>query len=139
MEKLTYVYKNYEVTARFLKEVDGWEHEPKSRTASMHNRFLVTVKNKTTGIHRSFQFTDSAYNWQLGKDTLTADDLKAALACLMSDASSGNLNFEEFCSEFGYDTDSRNVYAIYNDCKKQADKAADLGLDPIEDYNELND
>jgi hypothetical protein len=139
MEKLTFVYKNYEVTARFLKEVDGWEHEKASQGKGTHNRFSVTVQNKTTGIRRSFQFTDSANNWELGKDTLTADDLKGTLACLMSDASSGNMNFEEFCSEFGYDTDSRNAYAVYNDCKKQADKAADLGLDPIDDYFALND
>jgi len=134
-----YKYKHYTVSARFLKEVDGWEHEKASRGKGMHNRFSVTVKNETTSVRRAFQFTDSAHNWQLGKDTLTADDLKAALACLMSDAYAGLHSFEDFCGEFGYDTDSRSAYATYTDCMKQADKVDALGLDPVDDYNALND
>jgi hypothetical protein len=134
-----YQYKHYTVTARFLKGVDGWEHEKKSERPQWRNRFSVTVKNTETGVRRSFQYTDSMNNWQLGKDTLTADDLKKALAALMSDAYAGLGSFDDFCADMGCDSDSRNAYATYVDCMKQADKVDALGLDPVDDYNALND
>jgi hypothetical protein len=35
---------------------------------------------------------------------------------------SGDYTFEEFCSELGYDTDSRTAEKIYKKCKKQLEK-----------------
>jgi hypothetical protein len=41
------------------------------------------------------------------------------VACLLSDARAGleNDSFEAFCSEFGYDTDSRTAERTYNACR----------------------
>ena len=44
------------------------------------------------------------------------------LYCLCSDAYSGELSFEHFCSEFGYDLDSRKAEATYKACVKLAPK-----------------
>ena len=41
---------------------------------------------------------------------------ETVLDCLLSDASAGEMTFEEFCSEFGYDTDSRKAEATYRAC-----------------------
>ena len=46
----------------------------------------------------------------------TAADL---LHCLVLDASCAENTFEEWCSELGYDTDSRKAEEIYNQCRKQ--------------------
>jgi hypothetical protein len=37
--------------------------------------------------------------------------------------------FEEFCSEVGYDTDSRKAEASYNECKEEWDLLVSLAID----------
>jgi hypothetical protein len=45
--------------------------------------------------------------------------LDEVLESLFLDADSyNNYDFEEFCSEFGYDSDSRSAKGIYNQCGK---------------------
>jgi len=46
------------------------------------------------------------------------NDLVFAFYCFLSDAHSGKETFEDFCGEFGYDTDSRKAENTYNACKK---------------------
>lgn len=131
-------YKQFTVTARYLKEV---EHSPNEdiQTNGLHNQFMVTVKNTETKTRRAFVFTGSIADWQIGKAEMDADDLKNALRCLLEDSNVEGLDFGDFCDECGYETDSRKAYRIYGACKKQAAKVAALGLDPIEDYNALRD
>lgn len=45
---------------------------------------------------------------------ITAADV---LNSLMTDAEAGNQSFENFCSDFGYDEDSRQAYATWKACK----------------------
>ena len=47
-------------------------------------------------------------------------DVEGCLDCLLSDASAGEQSFEEFCSEFGYDPDSRKAERIHKACVKVA-------------------
>jgi hypothetical protein len=59
-----------------------------------------------------------------GKQPTVAD----VLDCLASD-SAGVENadsFEGWCSEYGYDTDSRKALATYKQCEKQADRLKSL-------------
>lgn len=39
------------------------------------------------------------------------------LSCIVSDARAGDMTFEEFCEEFGYDSDSRKAEKVYAACK----------------------
>ena len=59
--------------------------------------------------------------------------------CFLSDAASGLLSFEEFCREFGYDTDSRTAYRTWQACQRSSRKALRL-LDGTESdlYTLLN-
>lgn len=41
----------------------------------------------------------------------------SVLECILSDASAGEETFDNFCSEFGYDTDSRKAYATWQACQ----------------------
>ena len=41
---------------------------------------------------------------------------------LLSDSYAGSLSFEEFCAEYGYETDSRRAYATWEDCGRNARK-----------------
>jgi len=42
------------------------------------------------------------------------------LNCLASDID--GTSFEEWCAEYGYDSDSRKAHALWTTCRKQADK-----------------
>ena len=42
-----------------------------------------------------------------------APDIKTVMYCLLSGMRAGDLPFEEFCSEFGYDEGSRKAHALW--------------------------
>jgi len=44
------------------------------------------------------------------------------LHCLLLDSVASGQSFAEWCSDFGYDTDSRKAYAAYEDCQQNTDK-----------------
>lgn len=44
------------------------------------------------------------------------------LHCVILDSSASGQSFESWCSEFGYDTDSRKAHATYLACQQNADK-----------------
>lgn len=45
------------------------------------------------------------------------------LSCVVSDAHAGGQSFTEFCSDFGYDEDSRKAHKVWRKCKDGALKA----------------
>lgn len=57
--------------------------------------------------------------WQ-GTGITEAPTAAGVLDCLLSDASSASESFEDWCGNYGYDTDSRKALASYNQVKKQA-------------------
>lgn len=67
---------------------------------------------------------------------------KEVLECLFSDASSAEnaRDFEDFASEFGYDSDSRNAEKIYRQCIRIADNLRRLfGSDYNRIMNEVTE
>ena len=54
--------------------------------------------------------------------------LDDVLCCLLSDSEACDLSFEEWCAEFGYDTDSRKALAVYEACKANGEKCKRLGI-----------
>ena len=44
------------------------------------------------------------------------------LACLVQDAVGSGRSFDDWCSDYGYDTDSRNALQTYMDCQETAKK-----------------
>jgi hypothetical protein len=73
------------------------------------NDWRVTLTYK--GRRYSFDF------WQ-GTGIKTAPDAAGVLECLLSDAQSAGDSFEEFCSNMGYNTDSRKAEQIYKACER---------------------
>jgi len=69
------------------------------------------------------------------KDDPTLEDV---LDCVAMDAAGINnaQGFEDWCSEYGYDTDSRKAERVYLECVEQAEKLAALIGDPDE-YDRL--
>jgi hypothetical protein len=49
-------------------------------------------------------------------------EIDDVLECLFSDASCAQGSFDEFCSEFGYDTDSRKALETYLSCQNSGQR-----------------
>ncbi len=82
---------------------DGWQHLAWTVTLSRG------VETYSTEFRQGLAHADA--------EPTVAD----VVACLMSDASSGESgSFEEFCSEFGYSTDSRRAETTYRACQASA-------------------
>ena len=49
-------------------------------------------------------------------------ELREVIFALLSDGQAGSLSFEDFCFDFGYDTDSRRAFAVWEACKESGEK-----------------
>lgn len=59
-----------------------------------------------------------------------APETNEVLSSLRTDCYAGELTFEDFCSDYGYDEDSRSAYGTWEDCAAMRRRiAAWLGAD----------
>lgn len=65
--------------------------------------------------------------------------LDDVLYCLLSDSEACDLDFDEWCAEFGYDTDSRKALAVYEACKANGEKCKRLGIGGAEMREKIAD
>jgi hypothetical protein len=79
---------------------------------------MITVTNTETGNKATFEFWASVAHPQLNREY----DILNAFYCFVTDAVSGSYSFDDFCSEFGYDTDSKSADKIHKKCKKSLEK-----------------
>lgn len=65
-------------------------------------------------------------------------DLHSFRVCMFMDAQCGTTTFKEFCSNFGYDSDSRKAYKTHKSCVKTLENLLELGVSrqTIEEFTE---
>ena len=124
--------RGFRVSAKYQETVKGF---PNCKQDTMyHNKFrVVVIRDK---VRRSFDFYDSAHNYDLGIDTLDNEALQSALYSFLSDAQAGEMDFAEFCSEFGYNEDSSR--RTWRACQKTANKVKGFNLTEDELIDHLN-
>lgn len=86
------------------KKSDNWRDTADS--------WLITINNQAfeyyTGVgHRK-------------QDKPVTPELSAVLSCLVLDAAAASESFEDWCSELGYDSDSRKALETYLECQNTA-------------------
>jgi hypothetical protein len=99
--------------------IDYEEYKDWSSDAYMNQErivYLVRVKRNNKQI--SFKFCDSYANALENK----RPDLYSILASIGSEYDLNDTNLEDFCNEFGYDTDSKKAEKIYNNWVAHNDK-----------------
>jgi hypothetical protein len=96
-----------------FKNSDGW---------------TVTLRNGTKRMTFPF-YVGSGHNGAEPK-------INDVMDCLLSDASGyeNSRDFEEWCSEYGYDTDSRKAEKIYKACEKEFEKLKNFLGDDFETF-----
>jgi hypothetical protein len=132
-------FKKFIVTAK-LEETGVKFPNTDEKDQMLHNHFIVTVKNENGSI--DFDWYGSYNDHKNNVTELDKSNLKDALHSFFSDTIAGNMDFKEFCSEFGYDEDSRKAEKIYNACGDLFEKTEILGITThdLYDYvNKLND
>lgn len=80
-----------------------------SRQENWNNHLVTVTHNKK---RLSFDFWGSVMN----PENKTEQEVVFAFYCFLSDSCAGNGTFENFCSEFGYDQDSRTAERIHKQC-----------------------
>ena len=106
-------FKNFTIEAEYT----GNKKAEWGNNTENWNHHEVTVTNTETGEQTSFDFWGSIVNPELSSEY----DVLNAFYCFVSDAMSGQESFESFCSEFGYDTDSRRAEKTWKACQKSYD------------------
>jgi hypothetical protein len=114
------------VSAKHDGEVYGFPNEKNERQKDFHNRFRIKILRN--GKERSFTFYGSTKDYYDGKVEMDESDLKCVLKCYCDEALSGLGSFADFCSNFGYDEDSRSALATYNAVQKTTEKMSVLGF-----------
>lgn len=101
-------YQHFTVSAVYLgNKTAPW-------TSNHYYNSRVTVYNRHTGKRTNFEFWGSLMQPEL----CTRYDLLNALYCFVSDAVSGNQDFADFCTEFGYKQDSIKAYRTWKACRQ---------------------
>lgn len=123
------------------------------------HHWRVTINGETvdyyTGIGhrtpRAFRMEREDYARLARASRLTPDGLKQLLRCsiptkpsvddviysLVSDAGAVSMSFEDWCSDFGMDTDSRKALATYEACQQAERKLRNMKLGTLAELSTL--
>ena len=129
-------YKNLTISAIVVESATNFPFETKGDFT--HNKFKITVKD-INNKKISFDWYGSTSDYEKRVLSLDENDLLNALSCFISDALAGNTDFEDFCNEMCYDTDSRKAYKIYKECVKSYNKFTKLDLQGQDIYDFINE
>ena len=89
---------------------------PHMENSDQMDHWKCRIRSKKTGRSMTLVFSMGVghHGMQPGLDEV--------LNCLASDSTAIDQSFEDWCSELGYDQDSRRAEKTYNVCLKQAEK-----------------
>ena len=136
MTRIRVVGMEFEVKSKL---VDSGVSFPNDESWTRHNKFKVKVCRQGANKCRSFDFYGSHSDMEKGKQTMNAEDIRDAFRSFLDDSISGMMDFQEFCSELGYDKDSRRAEKIWKATKKSLAKAEDLGFTENELYDAVDE
>lgn len=136
-ETTEFKYKNLIISSKLVKSGVTF---PNTKESGLHNQFYITIKNTDNESVTGFDYYGSTNDYNQGNTEIKGQDLLNAFECFISDAMAGEQDFEDFCSEFGYDSDSRTAERIHKECLKSLAKAQTiLDADIYEFANELQE
>lgn len=92
---------------------DGWRHDLWIVTIERDGKTFTTSYRTGLG-HRK------APSYDKNRPRPVKPELADVVHCLLLDAQSGQMSFDEFCGEFGYDSYSRKALATWEACVNTA-------------------
>lgn len=137
MVELNILNKRFEIKGKLTDCIKGFPNDPEDK--NYHNQFRITVTNTETKKRTWFNFYGSAHDCELNKIELNDRELLFCFRCLIDDAILGIDSYEDFCSNLGYDEDSRRAERIYKQCEKQVKKNENIGIYEDDLYKIINE
>ena len=113
---ITTTYKQFTIKASY-KGNKSWETSNDFKMQNFNNH-MIKVTNTETQQSVTFEYWNSIVKGEITEE----QEVLFAFYCFLSDAVGASESFDNFCGEFGYDTDSRKAEKIYRKCKKQLEK-----------------
>lgn len=137
MTTLNFSFGQVKMSSRL---VDG-DYQFSVDESKFNHHYRFEIRMSYNGERCYFRYATSYMDWRNGKEQLDESDYMNALNCVLSDSYAAQNTFEDFCSEFGYSTDSIKALGTYNDCKYYSQKMESLfsGLDLLSIQNELEE
>lgn len=131
--------KIFEIKSKLIGEVEGFPFDKSDKL--YHNVFDITITRITENgsISKHFKFYGSYNDYKKGKTDLNTNDLLNAFYYILSDGLYATEDYNEFCSNLGYDEENRAAERIYKACKKTLKKLLNLGIfySEIRDFMEI--
>lgn len=126
------VFNEFKVEAEYVgKKAAKWTVRGKEN----YNHHVITVTNTENGKWAQFDFWNGIESGKLE----TEYDILNAFYCFVLDAISGDMAFDEFCGEFGYET-VKEAMSVHRDCISALESLKDIYYGDIYDLaNELGD
>lgn len=112
----------------------GEKAAPWSGNTPNYNHHRITVKYLPTGKQTGFNFWCSLVHPRIESKY----DIMNAFRCFVDDCLGGSESFEDFCSEFGYDTDSRKAYNTWKECRRSKEKLERITDGKVDIYDLIN-
>lgn len=115
------------------REVDA-EYVKRFKGSGLRTKYMVEVSRFRSDkpiIRETFEYTNSINDTEKKKKPTNYD----ILACIQKYDPG---TFEDFCCEFGYDTDSRKALEIYLAVQQEYTKVNRLFRDVIDELQEIN-
>lgn len=109
------VYKDWTIESKYFgnkcwdvgnSSVENW------------NNHRVVITNNNSGKWCAFEYWEST----IDREIKTEGQLMFAFYCFLSDVLAGEMDYDEFCNEFGYDIWDRLSRKIWNACTRAASK-----------------
>lgn len=122
-------YKNFKISSTYVGNKKWSEND------NNYHNYIITIYNTNTKKKTAFEYWGSIMNPKI----TTTQELLFAFYCFLSDGEGSRYGFNDFCANFGYDTDSRKAYAIFKACKKSLAKAERIGISENIAYDIMND
>lgn len=98
-------------------------------------QWKVQINGETFDFYTGAGWVQGIKGYEVPKKP-TLDDV---LYCLVSDAEAGEMSFDEWCDNFGYDNDSRKALAMYLQCQENAKKIKRAGINIESERERLQD
>jgi hypothetical protein len=107
--------KPMKITSVYVGEEKHFDND------TIQDRFVVTLEYQGRTMTVDF-YMGIGHRKPLRKGYPTkprAPKVENVLYCLLLDSTALDLTFDEWCGEYGYDTDSRRAYKIFDQCNDQ--------------------
>lgn len=92
-------------------------------------RYLSSAERQALETEKRHALTDYGFTLYIQATRAVKPTLDDVMHCLVGDAEAATQTFDEWCSNFGYDTDSRKALSTYLACQETANKLVKAGID----------